>query len=75
MIICRGSNIWAYIDKKKKFNTTNIINSFCYDLISPEEVLLQLQQLDTSKASGLKNLPNKFYKLLAPIISPFLSEI
>ena len=51
------------------------MKSFCYDPISPEEVLLQLQQLDTSKASGHENIPNKFYKLLAPTISPFLSEI
>ena len=58
----------------KKFSTTNIIKSFCY-LISPEEVLLQLQQLDTSKASGPENIPNKFYELLAPMILPFLSEI
>ena len=59
----------------KKFSTTNVMKSFCYDPISPEEVLLQLQQLGTSKASGPENIPNKFYKLLAPIISPFLSEI
>ena len=59
----------------KKFSTTNVMKSFCYDPISPEEVLLQLQQLSTSKASGPENIPNKFYKLLAPIISPFLSEI
>ena len=51
------------------------MKSFCYDPISPEGVLLQLQQLDTSKASGPENIPNKFYKILAPIISPFLSEI
>ena len=55
----------------KKFNTTDITKSFCYDPINPEEVLLQLQQLDTSKASVPENIPNKFYKLLAPIISPF----
>ena len=56
----------------KKFNATNIKKSFCYDPIFPEEVLLQLA---TSKASGPENISNKFYKLLAPIISPFLSEI
>ena len=36
---------------------------------------MQLQQLDMSKASRPKNIANKFYKLLAPVISPFLSEI
>ena len=36
---------------------------------------MQLQQLDSSKASGPENIPNKFYKLLAPMILPFLSEI
>ena len=59
----------------KKFRTTNMMKSFCYDPISPEEVLLQLQNLTNQKASGPENIPNKFYKLLAPIISPFLSEI
>ena len=51
------------------------MKSFCYDPISSEEVLLQLQQLDISKASKPENIPNKFYKLLAPIISPFWSEV
>ena len=59
----------------KKFNTTNIMKSSCYDPVSPEEVLFQLQQLDSSKVSGRENIPNIFYKLLAPIISPLLSEI
>ena len=59
----------------KKFNTTNIMKSFCCDPISPKKVLLQYQQLDSSKASGPENIPNKIYKLLTPIISPFLSEI
>ena len=61
--------------QSKQFNTTNTMKSFCYDPLSPEEVLLQLQQLDSSKANGPENIPNKFYELLAPIISPFLSEI
>ena len=51
------------------------MKSFCCDPISSEEVLLELRQLDTSKASGPENIPNKFYKLLAPTISPFLREI
>ena len=59
----------------KKFNTISTIKSFCYDPICPEVVLLQLQQLDSLKVSGPVNIPNKFYKLLAHIISPFLSEI
>ena len=59
----------------KKFNTTNIMKSFCYDPISLEEALLQLQQLDSSKANGPKSIPNKFYKLLVSIISPFFSDV
>ena len=59
----------------KKVHSINIMKLLCYDPISPEKVLLQLQQRDSSKAIGPENIPNRFHKLLALIILSFLSEI
>ena len=36
---------------------------------------MQFRQINAFKASGPENVPNKFYKLLVPIISPYLSNI
>ena len=38
-------------------------------------MLIQFRQIYAFKASGPENVPDKFYKLLAPIISPYLSSI
>ena len=36
---------------------------------------MQFRQINAFKVSGPENVPNKFYKLLAPIISPYLSNL
>ena len=36
---------------------------------------MQFRQINAFKASGPENVPNKFYNLLAPIKSPYSSNI
>ena len=59
------------------FNIRSVVNSFVYEPITYDEVYLQLSQLNPRKANGSENIPvpNKFLKLLALIISPFLVNI
>ena len=56
------------------FNIPSVVNSFACEPITNDEVYLQLSQLNPRKANGPENFPNKFWKLLAPIISPFLAN-
>ena len=58
-----------------KFKTPSVTKSFFYETITPEEVLTQICQLNIAKASGPENIPNKFYRLIGPIIAPYLSNI
>ena len=72
-----GPNTDAKIPKTstKQFDIPSKIKSFQYDYITPEEILSEFAKLDTSKASGPENVPNKLYKIIAPILSPNLSKI
>ena len=71
-----GPNMDAKIPPSRNiFNIPSVVNSFAYEPISNDEVYLQLSQLNPRKANGPENLPNKFWNLLAPIISPFLANI
>ena len=61
-----------------KFKTPSVTKSSFYETIAPEEVLTQISQLNIAKASGPENIqyiPNKFYRLIGPIITPYLSNI
>ena len=75
------TNVGTSLDSKisrtgiKKCNVPSIVQSFFYEPITSEEVLMQFCQINAFKASGPENVPNKFYKLLAPIISPYLSNL
>ena len=72
-----GPSMDAKIPKTstKQFDIPSKIKSFQYDYITPEEILSEFAKLDTSKASGPENVPNKLYKIIAPILSPHLSKI
>ena len=73
-----GPSMDAKIPKcqnKDKFKLSSLLNSFQFELISSDEVNKQLSELNTSKACGFENVPNKLYKIIAPIISPFLADI
>ena len=60
---------------KDEFKLSSLFNSFQFELISPDEVNKHLSQLSSSKACGFENVPNNLYKLITPIISPFLADI
>ena len=71
-----GPNMDAKIPPSRNiFNIPSVVNSFAHEPITYDEVYLQFSQLNPRKANGPENLPNKFWKLLAPIISPFLANI
>ena len=73
-----GPSMKAKIPKcpnKNKFKLSSLLNSFQFKLISPDEVNKQLSQLSSTKACGFENVPNNLYKLITPIISPFLADI
>ena len=73
-----GPSMDAKIPKcpnKNKFKLSSLLNSFQFELISPDEVNKHLSQLSSSKACGFENVPNNLYKLITPIISPFLADI
>ena len=55
----------------KTFPVPNLANSFIYEHIAPEEVCFQLNQLNFRKANGPENIPNKFLKVLAPVVAPY----
>ena len=61
----------------KVFNIPCSSKSFYYDPITPHEVVEQLHQLDPSKACGPENigLPNKFYKMIGPIVASYLADM
>ena len=75
------TNVGTSLDSKisrteiKKCNVPSIVQSFFYEPITSEEVLMQFCQINAFKASEPENVPDKFYKLLAPIISPYLSNL
>lgn len=50
-------------------------NSFALEKVSEEDVLLKLKQLDSSKATGLDNIPSRFLKDAAENISPSITHI
>ena len=60
---------------KDEFKLSSLLNSFQFELISPDEVNKHLSQLSSSKACGFENVPNNLYKLITPIISSFLADI
>ena len=73
-----GPSMDAKIPKcqtKARFKLSSLLNSFQFDLISPDEVNKQLSELNSSKACGFENVPNKLYKTIAPIISLFLTNV
>ena len=57
--------------KFENCSISSIVHSFCFDAITPDEVHKQFCMLNSFKASGPENVPNKLYKLLAPILSLF----
>ena len=59
----------------KSFQIPGLAKSFVFDLITEAEVSAQFQQLNPNKAPGPENIPTKFLKLLATIISPYLRKI
>ena len=71
-----GPNMDSNIPKAtKSFSVPSLTKSFVYDAIIKEEVLAQIQQLNPNKAPGPENIPIKFLRALATIISPYLSNI
>ena len=58
----------------KHFTFPSLPNSFMYDPISENEVYSQILQLNPLKAAGPENVPIKFLKILAPIISTYLRD-
>ena len=71
-----GPNMYSNIPKAtKSFSVPSLTKSFVYDAITKEEVLVQIQQLNPKKAPGPENIPIKFLRALATIISPYLSNI
>ena len=70
-----GPNMDAKIPAATKhFTFPSLSNSFMYDPISENEVHLQILKLNLLKAAGLENVPIKFLKILAPIISTYLRD-
>ena len=75
------TNVGTSLDSKisrtgiKKCNVPSIVQSLFYEPITSAEVLMQFRQINAFKASGPENVPNKFYKLLAPVIFPYLGNI
>ena len=59
----------------KSFCFLSLAKSFVFDAITEEEVLVQILLLNTSKVAGLENIPIKFLRALATVISPYLSNI
>ena len=59
----------------KQFDIPSKMKSFQYGYITPKEILSEFAKLDTSKAFGPENIPNKLYKIIAIILSPYLSKI
>ena len=58
-----------------KCNVPSLVQSFFCDPITSEEVLTQFCQINAFKASKPENVPNKFYKLIAPMICSYVSDI
>ena len=70
-----GSNMDAKIPAATKhFTFPSLPNSFMYDPISENEVYSQILLLNPLKAAWPKNVPIKFLKKLAPIISTYLRD-
>ena len=71
-----GPNMDSKIPKAiKSFQIPGLAKSFMFDLIAEAEVSTQFQQLNPNKAPGPENIPIKFLKPLATIISPYLCKI
>ena len=51
-----------------------MLKSFVYDPITEDEVYLQIFQLNPNKAVGPENVSTKILRVLATIISPYLSD-
>ena len=58
-----------------KFHIPSMLMFFRFNPSTLEEVQMYINQLSTSKSSGPENIPLKLYKLIAPIIYTYLSEI
>ena len=75
------TNVGTLLDFKisrtgiKKCNVPGNAQSFFYESITSEEVLMHFRQMNAFKASGPENVLNKLYKLLGLIISSYLSNI
>ena len=66
-----GSNMDSKIPKAaKSYHCPGFAQSFVFDKITEEEVLAQIRLLNPNKAAGPKNIPIKFLKAIATIISP-----
>ena len=73
------ANVGPSLDAKipaatKCFNFPSMLKSFVYDSITEDEVYLQIFQLNPNKAAGPENVPTKILRVLATIISPYLSD-
>ena len=70
-----GPNMDAKIPATTKhFTFSSLLNSFMYNPISESDVYSQILQLNPLKAAGPENVPIKFLKILAPIISTYLRD-
>ena len=58
----------------KCFNFPSMLKSFMYHPITEDKVYLQILQLNPNKAAGPKNVPTKILRVLATILSPYLSD-
>ena len=58
----------------KCFNFSNKLKSFVYDPFTEDEIYLQISQLYPNKAAGPENVPTKILRVLAFILSPYLSD-
>ena len=59
----------------KVFNIPSSSKFFSHDPITPHKVVKQLHELDPSEACSPKNIPNKFYKVIGPIVAHYLANI
>ena len=71
-----GPNMDFKITKTaKKFSFPSLTKSVVFDSNTAEEVLAQIQQLNSNKAPGPENISVKFLRVLSTITSPYLCNI
>jgi len=58
----------------KFFGFSSLPNSFVFDPITKDEVYSQILQSNSKISAGPENIPIKFFRILASIISPYFKD-